>query len=90
MARDYDELREATDPSKDAAAALGTVTGPSQSPAVDAADDEVIDLAAADLGDASLQVRVVPPRSDEFICSECFLVHHVSQRASAGTCTDCD
>lgn len=38
-------------------------------------------------------VPVIPKRADEFTCSKCFLIHHMSRLASSQdgqpTCTDC-
>jgi hypothetical protein len=43
---------------------------------------EGFEPAGAELStDEELSVAVVPMRADEFRCSRCFLVHHVSQRA---------
>ena len=52
---------------------------------------ENLELPGADLSDKSLEVRVLPKQSDEFTCTECFLVHHVSQLADAKNriCSDC-
>ncbi|HLR27657.1 MAG TPA: DUF4193 family protein, partial [Ruania sp.] len=40
-----------------------------------------------------LSVRVVPRQSDEFTCSQCFLVHHRSQLAyeknGQPVCSEC-
>ncbi|MCV6983192.1 DUF4193 family protein [Mycolicibacterium pulveris] len=38
-------------------------------------------------------VPVIPKRADEFTCSKCFLIHHISRSATSAdgqpTCTDC-
>jgi hypothetical protein len=46
---------------------------------VDSADG--FELPGADLSDEELSVRVLPKQPDEFMCSNCFLVHHISQLA---------
>lgn len=54
---------------------------------------EGFELPGADLSNEELSVEVVPAQDDEFTCSVCFLVHHVSQRAETAdgmpVCTDC-
>ncbi|MDT4988410.1 MAG: hypothetical protein QOI74_2504 [Micromonosporaceae bacterium] len=66
-----------------------------QSPSVDI--DEVVaaegfELPGADLSDEELTVKVVPMLADEFRCSQCFLVHHRSQRVAGSgkdVCREC-
>ena len=41
-------------------------------------DNESLDLPGADLSGEQLTVQVVPPQSNEFTCSRCFLVQHRS------------
>jgi Domain of unknown function (DUF4193) len=52
-----------------------------------------LELADADLSGEELSVTVIPQRTDEFICSCCFLVQHRSRlrRSSSGLpiCADC-
>ncbi|MDR1118195.1 MAG: DUF4193 domain-containing protein [Bifidobacteriaceae bacterium] len=43
---------------------------------------EGFELPGADLSGEELSVRVLPKQADEFMCSSCFLVHHISQLAS--------
>jgi hypothetical protein len=43
---------------------------------------EGFELPGADLSNEELSVRVLPKQADEFMCSYCFLVHHISQLAS--------
>lgn len=53
--------------------------------------DEPIIPPVAEVTDESLSAPVVQPQTDEFVCTECFLVHHHTQRGS-GTedlCRDC-
>ena len=42
---------------------------------------ESLELPGADLSGEELAVRVVPKQVDEFTCSRCFLVHHITQLA---------
>ncbi len=54
---------------------------------------ESFELPGADLSHEELSVQVLPRQSDEFTCSQCFLVHHRSQLASERNgqliCQDC-
>ncbi|MGI9199240.1 MAG: DUF4193 family protein, partial [Candidatus Nanopelagicaceae bacterium] len=54
---------------------------------------ENLELPGADLSGEELSVRVVPKQEDEFTCSRCFLVSHISN-LSKGTganaiCKEC-
>ena len=55
---------------------------------------ESLELPGADLSGEELTVRVVPKQEDEFTCSRCFLVHHITQLAQGegakAVCKDCD
>ncbi|SMY13032.1 DUF4193 domain-containing protein [Brevibacterium jeotgali] len=55
---------------------------------------EGLELPGADLSGEELTVRVLPQQNDEFTCMECFLVHHISQVATAEgeakVCADCE
>jgi hypothetical protein len=96
MATDYDAPRKRDDDPKDESLeALKSHRGDHQSSKVDVDETEVaenLELPGADLSDTKLEVRVVPKQTDEFTCSECFLVLHISQLADpkTGMCTDCD
>lgn len=57
------------------------------------------DLEGVDLSDdaiilTELEVKIVPPMADEFVCTSCFLVMHRSQNTSKGdtppVCRDCN
>jgi hypothetical protein len=95
MATDYDAPRktdeEVTDESiEELKARRGDRVGAT----VDVDESELnenMELPGADLSDKSLEVRVLPKQSDEFTCTSCFLVHHVSQLADAENviCSDC-
>lgn len=64
---------------------------------VDEADeaDEVglLDVDSAELIPDDLTMPVIPRRADEFTCSKCFLILHISRLAMADdghpACTDC-
>ncbi|MEI6405385.1 MAG: DUF4193 domain-containing protein [Actinomycetes bacterium] len=61
---------------------------------MDEADlNESLELPGADLSTESITVMVIPKRADEFTCSSCFLVNHVSQLAKEKggkqICKDC-
>ena len=54
---------------------------------------ETLELPGADLSGEELSVRVVPRQFDEFACSRCFLVHHITQLArgegAKAICEEC-
>lgn len=54
---------------------------------------ETLELPGADLSGEELSVRVVPRQVDEFACTRCFLVHHITQLAqgdgSSAVCKEC-
>ena len=54
---------------------------------------ETLELPGADLSGEELSVRVVPKQVDEFTCSRCFLVHHITQLAKGegptAVCKEC-
>ncbi|MBU6347650.1 MAG: DUF4193 family protein [Actinomycetales bacterium] len=61
---------------------------------IDEADlAENLELPGADLSDESITVMVIPKQADEFTCSRCFLVQHLSQQAKktkdGPVCNDC-
>lgn len=53
--------------------------------------DEPIIPPVPELTDESLSAPVVQPQTDEFVCTECFLVHHHTQQSSdtEDLCRDC-
>lgn len=63
---------------------------------MDEADlNEALELPGADLSDESITVLVIPKKADEFTCSKCFLVNHISNKAREDKkgqpiCRDCD
>lgn len=95
MATDYDAPRKSDDDRADQSIEeLKARRGDASAAAVDVDETEAaenLELPGADLSDKSLKVTVVPKQSDEFTCTECFLVHHKSQLADAENqiCSDC-
>lgn len=95
MATDYDAPRKTDDDVTDESIEeLKARRGDRSTSSVDVDETELnenLELPGADLSDKSLEVRVLPKQSDEFTCSECFLVHHVSQLADPVNviCSDC-
>ena len=85
MATDYDAPRKNDDDIEaDSIEELKNRRGDTTSGNVDVDETEQaegFELPGADLSDQELAVQVVPRQSDEFTCSSCFLVHHVSQIA---------
>ena len=61
---------------------------------VDEADAaENLELPGADLSGEELSVRGVPKQEDEFTCSRCFLIHHITQlskgEGAKAVCKEC-
>lgn len=54
---------------------------------------ELFQVSDADLVGEDITVPVIPKRADEFTCSSCFLIHHMSRLANSKDgqliCTDC-
>ncbi|MDQ1484352.1 MAG: hypothetical protein QOJ62_45 [Actinomycetota bacterium] len=94
MASDYDAPRTKPEDETDSLEELKAAPrSERQSAGMD--DDEVgetLELPGADLSGEELVVPLVPVQSDEFTCTQCFLVHHRSQLASTKgrpICRDC-
>lgn len=98
MATDYDAPRknEDDDLKEDSLEELTSRRSDNQSGSVD--EDEVeaaegFELPGADLSNVELSIAVVPAQDDEFTCTQCFLVHHISQLAYEGdgemVCNEC-
>lgn len=96
MATDYDaprvvEEEEITDSLEE----LNTHRAEKQIPVADEDTDisETFELPEADLTEEELSVRVIPMQSDEFTCTNCFLVYHrnriAKQTATETICVDC-
>ena len=83
MATDYDAPRrtETEDLNEDSLEELKARRSEAQSSAVDVDETdtaESFELPGADLSGEELSVRVIPKQADEFTCSSCFLVYHLS------------
>ena len=98
MATDYDAPRKNEDDvSEDSIEELKSRRNDAGSAEIEEDETEAaenFELPGADLSKEELTVHVVPRQDDEFICSQCFLVHHSSQLAytdAAGqpACTEC-
>lgn len=97
MATDYDAPRTSEEEQKEESLeARRLVTGDQDktSGKVDEDENELADsfeLPGADLSHEVLSIEVMPRQADEFTCSGCFLVQHVSRRSSptANLCRDC-
>jgi hypothetical protein len=97
VATDYDAPRKTDD--ELAAESLETLqatqtANASAIPDIDEPSDaEPHDLPGADLSNERLEVVVIPKQRDEFTCTRCFLVMHVSQQATDTMdnpiCLDC-
>lgn len=83
MAKDYDELRKRDDDNpEESIEELKSRRKDSEDASVDEDENEAADsfeLPGADLSNEVLSVRVVPKQDDEFVCSQCFMVHHASR-----------
>lgn len=85
MATDYDAPRKRDEePPEESIEELKSRRKDSEEASVDEDENEAADsfeLPGADLSNEELSVRVVPKQEDEFVCSQCFMVHHASQIA---------
>lgn len=101
MATDYDAPRKTDEElAEDSLEELKARRADKASSSVDVDETELaesLELPGADLSDESLTVRVMPKQEDEFTCSVCFLVHHISQlseeatkRAGMPVCKECE
>jgi Domain of unknown function (DUF4193) len=96
-ASDYDARRVPDAESQDPSALRELAPNlPGSSTAVvddDPNDVHFFELPGADLSGEELSVKVIPRRSDEFICSSCYLVQHRSRMRTSSSgrsvCTDC-
>jgi Domain of unknown function (DUF4193) len=98
MPTDYDAPR--TDPvSAEADTSLEVLAGQRKDSEADLVDvddqtaEEGFVLPDAEVLGEELMMRVIPQQSDEFTCTQCFLVHHrhmLAGMAGAGpVCTEC-
>ena len=81
MATDYDAPRKTEDDSESIEALKERVPDKASGSIdnEDADNPSGFELPGADLSDLELDVVVLPPQEDEFICMNCFLVKHRSQ-----------
>ena len=96
MATDYDTPRKTDEElHEESLEELKARRAEAQSGQVDLDEEEAenVELPGADLSGEELSVRVVPKQEDEFTCSRCFLVSHVSNIAKGtganAICRDC-
>jgi hypothetical protein len=96
MATDYDTPRKTDEElHEESLEELKARRAEAQSGQVDLDEEEAenVELPGADLSGEELAVRVVPKQENEFTCSRCFLVHHITQLAKGegakAICKDC-
>ncbi|MGI9226295.1 MAG: DUF4193 domain-containing protein [Candidatus Nanopelagicaceae bacterium] len=97
MATDYDTPRKTDEElHEESLEELKAKRAEVQSGKIDIDEEEEaenLELPGADLSGEELSVRVVPKQEDEFTCSRCFLVSHVSNIAKGtganAICRDC-
>ena len=97
MATDYDASRKTEDEQKEEsleARRLATGEQDKTSGKIDEDETELAEsyeLPGADLSHETLSIEVMPKQTNEFTCTSCFLVQHVSRRSSPGAdvCADC-
>jgi hypothetical protein len=97
MATDYDASRKTEDEQKEESMEARRLTSGEQDKTSGKVDEdetemaETYELPGADLSHEVLSVEVTPKQADEFTCTACFLVLHVSRRSTPGVdlCADC-
>ena len=97
MATDYDTPRKTDEElHEESLEELKAKRAEVQSGKIDIDEEEEaenLELPGADLSGEELSVRVVPKQEDEFTCSRCFLVSHVTNIAkgsgATAACRDC-
>mgnify|MGYP000562062036 FL=1 len=97
MATDYDTPRKTDEElHEESLEELKAKRAEVQSGKIDIDEEEEaenLELPGADLSGEELSVRVVPKQEDEFTCSKCFLVSHVTNIAkgsgATAVCRDC-
>ena len=94
MAADYDAPKK-TDDDHESLDAIKQNTKPTSPSIIDVEEEGIAeDHAREELINEALEVMVIPPQTDEFTCSECFIVKHKSMQASkkgkyGPVCVDC-
>ena len=97
MATDYDTPRKTDEElHEESLEELKAKRAEVQSGKIDIDEEEEaenLELPGADLSGEELTVRVVPKQDDEFTCSRCFLVSHITNVAkgsgATAVCRDC-
>jgi hypothetical protein len=97
MATDYDASRKSEDEQKEESLEARRLTSGDQDKSSGKVDEdeteaaESFELPGADLSHETLTIEVTPRQADEFTCTGCFLVQHVSRRSAPGKdlCNDC-
>ena len=97
MATDYDAPRKTDEElSADSIEELKARRVDKSASAVDVDETDLaenLELPGADLSNEEFSVRVVPKQADEFTCSRCFLVHHITQlskgEGAKAVCKEC-
>ena len=97
MATDYDTPRKTDEElHEESIEELKAKRAEVQSGKIDIDEEEEaenLELPGADLSGEELSVRVVPKQEDEFTCSRCFLVSHISNLAKGNganaVCKEC-
>jgi hypothetical protein len=97
MATDYDASRKTEEEQKEESLEARRLTSGGQDKTSGKVDEDETELAdsyelpGADLSHETLDIEVTPEQADEFTCTSCFLVQHVSRRASSDPdrCSDC-
>ncbi|MFM8921054.1 MAG: DUF4193 domain-containing protein [Candidatus Nanopelagicaceae bacterium] len=97
MATDYDTPRKTDEElHEESIEELKAKRAEVQSGKIDIDEEEEaenLELPGADLSGEELSVRVVPKQEDEFTCSRCFLVSHMSNLAKGSgqnaICKEC-
>ncbi|MEN9714417.1 MAG: hypothetical protein RLZZ164_1081 [Actinomycetota bacterium] len=94
MAADYDAPKK-TDDDAESLDAIKQNTKPTSPSIIDVEEDGIADDHEREqLIDEALEVTVIPPQTDEFTCSECFIVKHKSMMSTKKSkygpvCNDC-
>ena len=97
MATDYDTPRKTDEElHEESLEELKARRADAQSGQVDIDEAEAaenLELPGADLSGEELTVKVVPKQEDEFTCSRCFLIHHITQlskgEGAKAVCKEC-
>ena len=94
VAVDYDAPRVRPEDEPDDAALSALRAGAAKPGRAGTLDDEPdtpagIDLPGAELSGEFFSSQVVSVAADEFTCTRCYLVAHVSRRGTGGRCRDC-